>query len=452
MRREHAVRQEITQLRLGPTADDEPRNEMQVGAWVDVVSNARSNDREDMGGALTPLIEPREEPVFSAQDKASKLALSAVVCGVDVSVFEEEQEPRPLAVKVAERLAERRLGRDVASLLVEPLAELLKNGPRILLATSAPRFGAVALASGLPLDGEEGCDEADPFERDGIAAPRGHYEPPPCMAPASWTLSARALEEGQDACPIALHRPNEVFAEEASHAVRVTTGGIEEGHPTSVGPAPHGPRADAKRCRRVENGNAGRVGAEQARAACLLFDEPRHGGDQIDGGSHAASERLRGDVHAPACPATALSLDGKVLDVLVADRFHDERVAELAALDDLGRRGSRDDGVVVGTSHRLVQPLLDDDPRGDDVDGETARMRHGLHLCAAARADTHLGGDGVGHRHALQVRRRSGSSGVPPLATLLRVGALLVSELRRGRRNRSLEWKQELALEAFQRF
>ncbi len=65
------------------------------------------------------------------------------------------------------------------------------------------------------------------------------------------------------------------------------------------------------------------------------------GREQIDGRRHAAPQRLRGDVDAGARPARALPLDGLVLDVLVAERLDDERVAELAALDDRRRRAAR---------------------------------------------------------------------------------------------------------------
>ena len=70
MRREHAVGEQIAKLRLGPTADDEPGDEMQVGARVDVVRNAGGDDREDMSGALPAFIEPRKEPILTAMESS----------------------------------------------------------------------------------------------------------------------------------------------------------------------------------------------------------------------------------------------------------------------------------------------------------------------------------------------------------------------------------------------
>ncbi len=68
--------------------------------------------------------------------------------------------------------------------------------------------------------------------------------------------------------------------------------------------------------------------------ARLLGDELGHGHEQVDVRGDAAAERLRSDVDAGARAAQALPLDRLVLEVLVAGRLDDQRVAELAALDD----------------------------------------------------------------------------------------------------------------------
>lgn len=75
----HSVRQKVTKLGLGPSVHDAMNDEMQVGAWVDVVRDARGDDRQDMAGALAALVEPGKEPIATAQDQTSKLALSAIV-------------------------------------------------------------------------------------------------------------------------------------------------------------------------------------------------------------------------------------------------------------------------------------------------------------------------------------------------------------------------------------
>lgn len=70
---------------------------MQISARVDVVRNAGGDDSKDCGGALAAPVEPGKEPVLSAQDEASQLALAAVVGRLDIAVIEEQLEPFPLA-------------------------------------------------------------------------------------------------------------------------------------------------------------------------------------------------------------------------------------------------------------------------------------------------------------------------------------------------------------------
>ena len=112
--------------------------------------------------------------------------------------------------------------------------------------------------------------------------------------------------------------------------------------------SPHGAVANALRGARIENGNARRIGAEQARSPCLIFYESSDGGEQIDRCRDTAAERLRSDVDPAASEAHALPLDGLMLDVLVTARFDNQRVGELAALDDLRRGRGGHDRVVVG--------------------------------------------------------------------------------------------------------
>jgi hypothetical protein len=92
---------------------------------------------------------------------------------------------------------------------------------------------------------------------------------------------------------------------------------------------------------------------------------------------------------------------------------------ELAALDELRRRGRRDDGVVVGAGDRLVEPLFDKDARRDDVEDEAARVADGGHRRAALRANAQLGRDAIEHGHARQMRWGRAAPGVVPSTLLL---------------------------------
>lgn len=62
------IGQEIAQLFLRPALNDELRDEVQVGARVHVVRDARGDDRQDGGDPLAAIVEPGEQPVLPAED------------------------------------------------------------------------------------------------------------------------------------------------------------------------------------------------------------------------------------------------------------------------------------------------------------------------------------------------------------------------------------------------
>ena len=323
-----------------------------------------------------------------------------------------------MPVEVTEALAERRLGRNDRLLAIDPRPKLVEDRPTESSTSLAPLLGVVARARRFSLDREQARDDAHAFERDAVAGARGFDQTSSRMRPAARSLAAGALEEGRDARAVALHGAREVRAEEALHALGVADGRVEEGHPSRVGPSPHRAVADPLGRGGIEHGDAGGVGAEQAGTARLLGDEPSDRREQVERGRDAASERLRRDVDAGAGEARALPLDGQVLDVLVAHRLDDQRVGELAALDDLRRRRRRDDRVVVGAGDRLVEPLFDEDACGDHVEHEAARVADGGHHRAALRADAQLRRDAIEHGHARQMRRRRAAPGMAPSTPL----------------------------------
>ena len=149
------IGQELAELPLRPAADDEARDQMEVCARVDVVRDAGRDDRQDRGGALATDVEPGEQPVLAADDQPPQLALATIVGGVDVAVVEEQQEPLPLAVQVAERAAERCLGRNGRPLVVDPDPQVVEDRAGFDLATQLPLVGGVAGELRRALDGED---------------------------------------------------------------------------------------------------------------------------------------------------------------------------------------------------------------------------------------------------------------------------------------------------------
>lgn len=171
------------------------------------------------------------------------------------------------------------------------------------------------------------------------------------------------------------------------HAFGVPARAVEEADPARVRPAPHCAGADASRHLRVENGDGRGVGAQDPRSARALLDLLRHWLEEINRRADAATERLRRDVDASSRKPRRLSLDGRMLDVLVADGLDEQRVTELTALDDASCRLSTDRRVVMGTGDGLVLLLHHDDLCRDDIEVLAAeREAHRLHLGAADRA------------------------------------------------------------------
>ena len=115
-----SIGEQVSELGLGPSVDDEPGDEVEIGSRVDVVCDAGSDDGQDVGGALAAEVLPGKEPVFPSEDKPTELGLATIVGQLDVAVFEEEVEALPLAVEVAEALAERRPGRNDAAMFGNP--------------------------------------------------------------------------------------------------------------------------------------------------------------------------------------------------------------------------------------------------------------------------------------------------------------------------------------------
>jgi hypothetical protein len=168
----------------------EPRGRMQIGARVDIMRQARGDDRQDGRGALCPLIEPCEEPILTTENQSSELALATIIRQLDLSVLEEKREPLPLAVQVSETASEGCLGWRYGALVVEPRAQLVEDRLRECMASGASLFGTIAGECRRALDREQARDDLHPFERDLIAG-----------AHAGWHHASRSPRVGGDVQP-----------------------------------------------------------------------------------------------------------------------------------------------------------------------------------------------------------------------------------------------------------
>jgi hypothetical protein len=64
---EHAIGQEVAELFLRESVHDELGHEVQVGARIDLMSDAGGDDAKDGSGALAANVEPGEEPIVATE-------------------------------------------------------------------------------------------------------------------------------------------------------------------------------------------------------------------------------------------------------------------------------------------------------------------------------------------------------------------------------------------------
>jgi hypothetical protein len=179
MRREHSVWEQVTNLCLGPSVHNAMNDAVKIGARVDVVRDARGNDRKDIAGACTALIEPGEKPIATSEDQSSELALASIVGGFDIPVVEKEQKSSPLAIQIPEARAKGRLGWHDGLLPIDPGSKLVEDRPAELIASLASLLRAVTGRRRFPLNREQARDDAYTLKRDTVAGTCCFYETTP---------------------------------------------------------------------------------------------------------------------------------------------------------------------------------------------------------------------------------------------------------------------------------
>ena len=71
VRGEHAIWEQVAELVLRPSVQDAMNDLVQVRARVDVVGNARGDNRKNVCSALCAVIAPGEEPILAIMESAS---------------------------------------------------------------------------------------------------------------------------------------------------------------------------------------------------------------------------------------------------------------------------------------------------------------------------------------------------------------------------------------------
>jgi hypothetical protein len=75
MRDGDAIREQLAELVVGPAAEDELGDEVQLGPGVEIVRDAGRDDYEGGGGAGAALVVTDEEPVLLAENQSTKLTI-----------------------------------------------------------------------------------------------------------------------------------------------------------------------------------------------------------------------------------------------------------------------------------------------------------------------------------------------------------------------------------------
>jgi hypothetical protein len=93
---EHTIRQKVTELGLGPPVHDAVDDAVQVGARVDVVRDARGDNRQDIACALAAFVDPGEEPMRRPRTKFRRLSfkLASIVGSLDIPISRNSRSRR----------------------------------------------------------------------------------------------------------------------------------------------------------------------------------------------------------------------------------------------------------------------------------------------------------------------------------------------------------------------
>ena len=160
MKLSDAVGEQLAEAGVGKTVDNELGHDMQVGARVDAMRDARADDREDRGGAFAPEIACGKKPVLPSQNERSQFPFNTVVGQLDPTIREEQDQSIPLPMQVADGFAERCFRRNERALLVDPEAQIGKDGSAVLVASAQPLLGTFAQQTRQALDSEQTTDHA----------------------------------------------------------------------------------------------------------------------------------------------------------------------------------------------------------------------------------------------------------------------------------------------------
>ncbi len=130
----------------------------QIGVCVDVIDFAGFDQRGHAGPGVAALVVPGEERVLAIEGYWADGVFDGVGVHLVTAVGQQDLQPVPVAVDIAELLAEAGFGGEAAALLDQPEAEVGDKGGGLLLADGKAFFGRAATDAGFDLG--DLCDAA----------------------------------------------------------------------------------------------------------------------------------------------------------------------------------------------------------------------------------------------------------------------------------------------------
>ena len=144
-------RHEIVDARRGVAVGDGSQGFAQVGVGIDGVHFAGFNERRHARPGSAALVMTGEQRVFSIEGYGSDGVFDRVGIHLDAAIGQEDLQAVPVAVDVAELLAQAGFGGDATALLGQPKAEVGNERGGLRLAGGKALFGGPPPDAGFDL-------------------------------------------------------------------------------------------------------------------------------------------------------------------------------------------------------------------------------------------------------------------------------------------------------------
>jgi hypothetical protein len=362
---------------------------------------ARGDQGERVGGASRAALVTDEQPCLATEHPRTNVAFDFVVGQLHERVAKKRGEPWPLPVQVADRLAQRRLGLDLATAPVDPGVKLIDKGSAVAKAPLPALLEGFTEAFGLGVDVEDLGVELEPLDRARIAVANGLDQTASAVRVAATAPAADPLDAVVGGRAVAHHTAEGVPLEELLEVLGVSTRRIQKARVAVIAlEEPERAALDAQRVGPIEHRHARGVERGEARGQSALADMSDDRVEQIDHLADRRSERVGRQRHVLLAGVSLHALEGHGVLVVIDQRLHQKLVAENATVDGFVGRVGRHNVIAARTGARLDLGLRHDERQGTHVElfgGGLDGDALGLHVTVRTRALGVVDEKHVGH-------------------------------------------------------